>query len=111
MLLAQRQRRMVGQQIDSSNPYRSLIDAEQVPKVRAELDLLTSRFRHRNHASFLSSPSARTIAGLTAGVSLAARSSGGGEDQVKGKLSGAGASFPAAIYTRWFQERPPKASE
>ena len=48
------------------------------------------------------------IAGLTAGVSLAACSSGGGGDQVKGKLSGAGASFPAAIYTRWFQELAPE---
>ncbi|EAR17761.1 phosphate ABC transporter substrate-binding protein PstS [Synechococcus sp. W2B2] len=51
------------------------------------------------------------IAGLTAGVSLAACSSGGGGgggDQLKGSLSGAGASFPAAIYTRWFQELAPQ---
>ena len=50
------------------------------------------------------------IAGLTAGVSLVACSSGGGGggDQLKGSLSGAGASFPAAIYTRWFQELAPQ---
>ena len=49
------------------------------------------------------------VAAITAGVSLAACSSGGGGgDQVKGSLSGAGASFPAAIYTRWFQELAPQ---
>ena len=42
---------------------------------------------------------------LTAGLTLAACSSGsGGDDQVKGNLSAAGASFPAAIYQRWFQD-------
>jgi phosphate transport system substrate-binding protein len=52
--------------------------------------------------------SARTltaVAGLTTAVSLAACSPGGeGGSQVRGSLSGAGASFPAAIYQRWFQD-------
>jgi phosphate transport system substrate-binding protein len=44
------------------------------------------------------------LAGLAATFSLASCSMGGGGDAVKGNLSGAGASFPAAIYQRWFQE-------
>jgi len=44
------------------------------------------------------------LAGLAASFSLASCSMGGGGDAVKGNLSGAGASFPAAIYQRWFQE-------
>lgn len=51
-------------------------------------------------------------AGVTATLTLASCSvgdgGGGGGDQVKGNLSGAGASFPAAIYTRWFQELAPE---
>ena len=43
------------------------------------------------------------LAGLAAGFSLVSCSMGGG-DSVKGSLAGAGASFPAAIYQRWFQE-------
>jgi phosphate transport system substrate-binding protein len=52
--------------------------------------------------------SARTltaVAGLTTAVGLAACSPGGGDgSQVRGTLNGAGASFPAAIYQRWFQD-------
>ena len=50
------------------------------------------------------------IAGLSASISLVSCSSdgsGGGGDKVTGKLNGAGASFPAAIYQRWFQELQP----
>jgi len=50
-------------------------------------------------------------AGVTATLTLASCTfggGGGGGDQVKGNLSGAGASFPAAIYTRWFQELAPE---
>ena len=51
------------------------------------------------------------IAGLSATISLVSCSSdgpGGGGDKVTGKLNGAGASFPAAIYQRWFQELQPE---
>ena len=50
-------------------------------------------------------------AGITATVTLAGcggGTGGGGGDQVTGKLNGAGASFPAAIYQRWFQELQPE---
>ena len=49
-------------------------------------------------------------AGISATVTLAGcgGSGGGGGDQVTGKLNGAGASFPAAIYQRWFQELQPE---
>ncbi|MEY3751183.1 MAG: phosphate transporter substrate-binding protein PstS [Cyanobacteriota bacterium] len=43
------------------------------------------------------------LAGLAATLSLASCSMGGGSTS-QGNLSGAGASFPAAIYQRWFQE-------
>jgi len=43
------------------------------------------------------------LAGLAATLSLASCSVGGGGTP-QGNLSGAGASFPAAIYQRWFQE-------
>ena len=44
------------------------------------------------------------MSGVAAGLSLAACSTSGGSDEkVQGKLSAAGASFPAAIYQRWFQ--------
>ncbi|KZR91769.1 Phosphate-binding protein PstS precursor [Synechococcus sp. MIT S9509] len=44
------------------------------------------------------------ISGVAAGLSLAACSTSGGSDEkVQGQLSAAGASFPAAIYQRWFQ--------
>ena len=51
------------------------------------------------------------IAGLSASMALTSCSrggSGGGDDKVTGKLNGAGASFPAAIYQRWFQELQPE---
>ena len=50
-------------------------------------------------------------AGITATVTVAGcggGTGGGGGDQVTGKLIGAGASFPAAIYQRWFQELQPE---
>lgn len=50
-------------------------------------------------------------AGITATVTVAGcggGTGGGGGDQVTGKLNGAGASFPAAIYQRWFQELQPE---
>ena len=44
------------------------------------------------------------MSGVAAGLSLAACSTSGGSDEKgQGKLSAAGASFPAAIYQRWFQ--------
>jgi len=46
------------------------------------------------------------IAGVSTSMTLA--SCGGGGGQVGGKLNGAGASFPAAIYQRWFQELAPE---
>ena len=47
---------------------------------------------------------AAAVAGLGATVSLVSCSSGGGG----GRLSAAGASFPAAIYQRWFQDLAPQ---
>ena len=63
----------------------------------------------RTHASFQQLALA-AIAGLSATMTLASCSSGGGggDDKVTGKLNGAGASFPAAIYQRWFQELQPE---
>ena len=44
------------------------------------------------------------MSGVAAGISLAACSTGGDSDEKgQGRLSAAGASFPAAIYQRWFQ--------
>ena len=52
------------------------------------------------------------IAGLSASMALTSCSGGGGggDDKVTGKLNGAGASFPAAIYQRCFQELSLRAS-
>ena len=47
---------------------------------------------------------AAAVAGLGATVSLVSCASGGGG----GRLSAAGASFPAAIYQRWFQDLAPQ---
>ena len=44
------------------------------------------------------------LAGVAASLSLVSCSVGGGSGGINGNLSGAGASFPAAIYQRWFQE-------
>jgi phosphate transport system substrate-binding protein len=46
------------------------------------------------------------IAGVSTSLTLA--SCGGGGEQIKGSLNAAGASFPAAIYQRWFQELAPE---
>ena len=49
------------------------------------------------------------MSGVAAGLSLTACSTGGGSDEKgQGKLSAAGASFPAAIYQRWFQGLSPQ---
>ena len=49
------------------------------------------------------------MSGVAAGLSLAACSTSGGSDEkVQGKLSAAGASFPAAVYQRWFQGLSPQ---
>ena len=49
------------------------------------------------------------MSGVAAGLSLAACSTSGGSDEkIQGKLSAAGASFPAAIYQRWFQGLSPQ---
>ena len=47
------------------------------------------------------------IAGVSTALSLVSCGGSGG-DQASGKLNGAGASFPAAIYQRWFQELKPE---
>ena len=52
--------------------------------------------------------SAAAVTGLGAAVSLASCSSGGTSDKVTGRLSAAGASFPASIYQRWFQDLAPE---
>ena len=44
------------------------------------------------------------LAGVAASLSLVSCSVGGGGGGISGTLSGAGASFPAAIYQRWFQD-------
>lgn len=46
------------------------------------------------------------MAGVSTSLTLA--SCGGGGEQIKGSLNAAGASFPAAIYQRWFQELAPE---
>ncbi len=51
---------------------------------------------------------AAAVAGIGAAVSLVSCSSGGEGDKVTGRLSAAGASFPAAIYQRWFQDLSPQ---
>ena len=47
------------------------------------------------------------IAGVSTALSLVSCGGSGG-DQASSKLNGAGASFPAAIYQRWFQELKPE---
>ena len=50
-----------------------------------------------------------TLFGVATAFSLAACSSSDqGTDKQQGRLSAAGASFPAAIYQRWFQDLAPK---
>ncbi|HJN36921.1 MAG: phosphate ABC transporter substrate-binding protein PstS [Prochlorococcus sp.] len=58
-------------------------------------------------------PALRTLTGLTLAASLASCSfsagdGSGGGDRSQGMLNGAGASFPAAIYQRWFHEIQPE---
>ncbi len=51
---------------------------------------------------------AAAVAGIGAAVSLVSCSSGSEGDKLTGRLSAAGASFPAAIYQRWFQDLAPQ---
>ena len=51
---------------------------------------------------------AASLLGIGAAVSLVSCSSGGDGEKVEGRLSAAGASFPAAIYQRWFQDLAPQ---
>ena len=51
---------------------------------------------------------AASLLGIGAAVSLVSCSSGGDGEKVEGRLSAAGASFPAAIYQRWFQDLSPQ---
>ncbi|MGC6482993.1 MAG: phosphate ABC transporter substrate-binding protein PstS [Synechococcus sp.] len=51
---------------------------------------------------------AAAVVGLGAAVSLISCSADGGGEKVSGRLSAAGASFPAAIYQRWFQDLAPQ---
>ena len=51
---------------------------------------------------------AATVVGLSAAVGLVSCSSGGNGENMTGRLSAAGASFPAAIYQRWFQDLAPE---
>ena len=51
---------------------------------------------------------AAAVAGIGAAVSLVSCSSGGEGEKATGRLSAAGASFPAAIYQRWFQDLAPQ---
>ena len=54
------------------------------------------------HSSF-AARAVTVVAGVSAGLTITACSTGGGGEQSQGRLSAAGASFPAAIYQRWFQ--------
>ena len=54
------------------------------------------------HSSF-AAKAVTVVAGVSAGLTITACSTGGGGEQAQGRLSAAGASFPAAIYQRWFQ--------
>ena len=51
---------------------------------------------------------AAAIVGVGAAVGLVSCSSGGDGQKATGRLSAAGASFPAAIYQRWFQDLTPQ---
>ena len=51
---------------------------------------------------------AAAVAGIGAAVSLVSCSSGSDGGKGRGRLSAAGASFPAAIYQRWFQDLAPQ---
>lgn len=52
---------------------------------------------------------AAAIVGVGAAVGLVSCSSGGDGQKATGRLSAAGASFPAAIYQRWFQDLTPQS--
>jgi phosphate transport system substrate-binding protein len=59
-------------------------------------------FNEIMHSSF-AAKAVTVVAGVSAGLTITACSTGGGGEQAQGRLSAAGASFPAAIYQRWFQ--------
>ena len=52
---------------------------------------------------------AAAIVGVGSAVGLMSCSSGGDGQKATGRLSAAGASFPAAIYQRWFQDLTPQS--
>lgn len=52
---------------------------------------------------------AAAIVGVGAAVGLVSCSSGGDGQKATSRLSAAGASFPAAIYQRWFQDLTPQS--
>ena len=69
-------------------------------QVNRSFDLMRRRFL---------SPSSTALISVAAAFSLAACSSGNqGTGKQQGRLSAAGASFPAAIYQRWFQDLAPQ---
>ena len=56
--------------------------------------------------------SSLTLIGVAAGLSLAAcTSTENSNSNIEGTLSAAGASFPAAIYQRWFSDLAPQGIE
>ena len=61
------------------------------------------------HASSFQIRSSLTLIGVAAGLSLAAcTSTENSNSNIEGTLSAAGASFPAAIYQRWFSDLAPQ---
>ena len=63
----------------------------------------SSVFTHEIMARSLNAWVLTAVASMAAGLTLSACSSGSDGDQAQRTLSAAGASFPAAIYQRWFQ--------
>ena len=69
-------------------------------QVNRSFDLMRRRFLNRSSTALI---------GFAAAFSLAACSSNDqGTGKQQGRLSAAGASFPAAIYQRWFQDLAPQ---
>ena len=69
-------------------------------QVNRSFDLMSRRFLNRSSTALI---------GVATAFSLAACSSSDqGTGKQQGRLSAAGASFPAAIYQRWFQDLAPQ---
>ena len=69
-------------------------------QVKRPFDLMPRRFLNRSSTALI---------GIAAAFSLAACSSSDqGTSKQQGRLAAAGASFPAAIYQRWFQDLAPQ---